>query len=140
MLRHRPPATPVERRAAAPRSWAGSRLSQSSLHRETAAESSFDRSGSPEAAQVVEAFRVRIADHVEDARGTPARDLGTMIDQQSSTPCFQSVGSTKSASNSHCRPPRETAAKPTITRRAPLRYVAIVDVFARQRNRVRIRE
>jgi len=66
--------------------------SQRPLHRQTRAESGLDGSRRPEAARCVEAFRVRIADHVQDARGTPARDIGAVFDQQSSKASFPQAG------------------------------------------------
>jgi len=51
------------------------------LHREPTAESGLDRSGRAETARDVEAFGVRIADHVEELRPAAARDAGTVVDQ-----------------------------------------------------------
>src|SRR5262245_32617245 len=58
------------------------RSSKRTPHRETRAESRLDGSRCAEAARGIEAFRVRIADDVQDARGTSARDIGAMFDQQ----------------------------------------------------------
>jgi hypothetical protein len=62
------------------------------LHREPTAESGVDGPGRTEAARNVEAFRVRIADHVEDLRVASARDAGTMVDQFTADALLPEVG------------------------------------------------
>jgi hypothetical protein len=66
--------------------------SKPTLHRETGAESSLDRAGGVEAARSIEAFRVRVADDVQDARGAPARDIGAMFDLDPDGPMKKSAG------------------------------------------------
>lgn len=54
------------------------------LHRETPAKPGVDDSRGPETAGDIEGFRVRIADHVEEARAPAARDVGAVFDQRPS--------------------------------------------------------
>jgi hypothetical protein len=62
------------------------------LHREPAAESGVDGPGRTETARDVEAFGVRIADHVEDLRVAAARDAGTMVDQSTANALLPEAG------------------------------------------------
>ena len=63
-------------------------LSKPALHRESDAESSFDGSGCLEAAREIEAFCVRVADDLQDARGAAPRHIGATFDQQSPKTSF----------------------------------------------------
>jgi len=67
---------------------ADAKLSKPTLHRETGAKTSLDDSARAETARGIEAFRVRVADDVQNPRGAPARDIGAMLYQQSSDASF----------------------------------------------------
>jgi hypothetical protein len=91
-------------------------VSQPTLHRKTGAKSSLDGASCAEAARGVEAFGVRVADDVQDARGAPARDIGAMFDQQS--PHAASPEARLDEQRIELAVPSgraRTAAKPTIT-------------------------
>ena len=62
------------------------------LHGEPSAESGVDGPGRTETARDVEAFGVRIADHVEDLRPAAACDAGTMVDQATANALFPEAG------------------------------------------------
>jgi membrane protease YdiL (CAAX protease family) len=64
-----------------PSAWSVRTLSKPTLHREAGAESSLDGPGSAEAARGIEAFRVRVADDVQEARSAAACEIGAMVDQ-----------------------------------------------------------
>src|SRR5258706_12549963 len=65
----------------APHTRPGLVVSKRALHRETAAESSLDRSGRTEAASRIESLRVRVTHDVQDARRASPRDIGAMFDE-----------------------------------------------------------
>jgi len=63
-------------------------VSKPAFHRETGAESSLDECSGAEAARRIEAFRVRVADDVQDARGAAAREVSATFDQESPHTAF----------------------------------------------------
>jgi hypothetical protein len=117
-------------------------VSKPTLHRETGAESSLDSSGGAEAARDIEAFRVRVADDVQDARGAPARDIGAVFDQQSPHTSFPEarLDEQRIELAIPVRPRQDSCEADDHTVALRHQHVTIRDLLERQRDRVRIRE
>ena len=117
-------------------------VSKLTLHRETGAESRLDGSNRAEAARGIEAFRVRIADDVHNARCAPACDVGTVFDQQSPNASFPKtrIDEQRIELGIPVRPWQDCGEADDHA--VPLRheYVAVRDLLDRQRDRVRVCE